>query len=91
MGKRVEKAGVPKVDWKALDVVHPDAAGIDIGGSEHWVAISPERDEQPVRCFECFTADLEQMARTANHSAGRTSSLSPSRWFLESARATNLE
>jgi transposase len=50
------------VDWKALDVVHPDAAGIDIGGSEHWVAISPERDEQPVRCFECFTADLEQMA-----------------------------
>ena len=53
---------IPKVDWKALDVVHPDAAGIDIGGSEHWVAISPERDEQPVRCFECFTADLEQMA-----------------------------
>jgi transposase len=58
----VEKADVPKVDWKALDVVHPDAAGIDIGGSEHWVAISPERDEQPVRCFECFTADLERMA-----------------------------
>jgi len=44
------------VDWKALDVVHPDAAGIDIGGKE--VAISPERDEQPVRCFEWFTADL---------------------------------
>src|SRR6516165_6272213 len=52
----------PKVDWKALAVVHPDAAGIDIGGSEHWVAISPDRDEQPVRCLDCFTADLEQMA-----------------------------
>src|SRR5215831_6356313 len=52
----------PRVDWKALEVVHPDAAGIDIGGSEHWVAISPDRDEQPVRCFDCFTADLEQMA-----------------------------
>src|SRR5205809_3897950 len=51
-----------KIDWKALEIVHPDAAGIDIGGSEHWVAISPERDEQPVRCFDCFTADLEQMA-----------------------------
>jgi hypothetical protein len=25
-------------------------------------AISPDRDEQPVRCFECFTADLERMA-----------------------------
>jgi hypothetical protein len=21
-----------QVDWKALDIVHPDAAGIDIGG-----------------------------------------------------------
>jgi transposase len=60
--KSRNRAVAPKVDWKALDVVHPDAAGIDIGGSEHWVAISPERDEQPVRCFECFTADLEQMA-----------------------------
>src|ERR1700688_4617363 len=50
------------MDWKALEIVHPDAAGIDIGGSEHWVAISPERDEQSVRCFDCFTADLEQMA-----------------------------
>jgi len=36
-----------QVDWKALDIVHPDAAGIDIGGSEHWVAISPDRDETP--------------------------------------------
>lgn len=36
------KRGRPKVDWKALEVVHADAAGIDIGGSEHWVAISPE-------------------------------------------------
>jgi transposase len=60
--KGKNRAAAPKVDWKALDVVHPDAAGIDIGGSEHWVAISPERDEQPVRCFECFTADLERMA-----------------------------
>jgi len=51
-----------KVDWKALDIVHPHAAGIDIGGSEHWVAIAPERDQQPVRSFQCFTADLEQMA-----------------------------
>jgi transposase len=51
-----------KGDWKALEIVHPQAAGIDIGGSEHWVAINPERDQQPVRCFDCFTADLEQMA-----------------------------
>jgi len=51
-----------QVDWKALDIVHPDAAGIDIGGSEHWVAISPDRDEHPIRCFDCFTADLRELA-----------------------------
>jgi transposase len=52
-----------KVDWKALEIVHPDAAGIDVGGSEHWVAISPDRDPEPVRRFGCFTADLREMGR----------------------------
>jgi transposase len=50
------------VDWKALEIVHPDAAGIDVGGSEHWVAVSPERDAEPVRRFGCFTADVREMA-----------------------------
>jgi len=36
---------------------------MDIGGSEHWVAISPERDEGPVRCDGTFTADLNSMAQ----------------------------
>src|SRR3982750_950099 len=52
-----------KVDGKALEIVHPDAAGIDVGGSEHWVAVSPDRDPEPVRRFGCFTADLREMAR----------------------------
>jgi len=56
------KADKPKIDWKALDIVHPAAAGIDIGGSEHWVAISPDRDAEPVRRFQCFTQDLQRMA-----------------------------
>lgn len=56
------KRSKPKIDWKALDIVHPDAAGIDIGGSEHWVAISPDRDPEPVRRFDCFTQDLQRMA-----------------------------
>ena len=51
------------VDWKALQIVHSDAAGIDVGGSEHWVAISPDRDPEPVRRFGCFTADLREMSR----------------------------
>jgi transposase len=61
--ERSTKSGKPKVDWKALEIVHPDAAGIDIGGSEHWVAISPDRDAQPVRRFGCFTADIQEMAQ----------------------------
>src|SRR2546426_11155631 len=52
----------PKVDWKTLEIVHPDAAGIDIGGREHWVAISPDRDEDPVRRLHRFSADLEAVA-----------------------------
>ena len=52
-----------KVDWKALEIVHPDAAGIDVGGSEHWVAVSPDRDPEPVRRFGCFTADLREMGQ----------------------------
>ena len=57
-GKKKESVQI-KVDWKALDIVHPDAAGIDVGVSEHWVAISPDRGAEPVRCFGCFTADLQ--------------------------------
>lgn len=60
---RQDKSARVKVDWKALEIMHPDAAGIDIGGSEHWVAIGPERDPEPVRRFGCFTADLLEMAR----------------------------
>jgi transposase len=45
-----------------LEVVHPHAAGIDVGNSAHYVAVRPDRDPQPVRRFECFTADLYQLA-----------------------------
>jgi transposase len=45
-----------------LEVVHPHAAGIDVGNSAHYVAVRPDRDTQPVRRFECFTADLYRLA-----------------------------
>src|SRR5437763_4475166 len=50
-----------KVDWKALEIVHPDAAGIDVGGSEQWVAVSPDSVPEPGGRFGCFTADLLEM------------------------------
>jgi transposase len=49
-------------DKPGLDVVHRDAAGIDIGSREHYVAVGPDRDAEPVRVFGCFTADLRRMA-----------------------------
>ena len=47
---------------KALRVCHPDAAGIDIGANEHWVAVSPSCDDSPVRPFGTFTSDLQRLA-----------------------------
>jgi transposase len=45
-----------------LEVVHPHTAGIDVGNSAHYVAVRPDRDREPVRRFECFTADLHRLA-----------------------------
>jgi hypothetical protein len=46
----------------SLEVVHRDAAGIDIGNESHYVAVPSTRDSTPVRCFGCTTAELRQMA-----------------------------
>jgi transposase len=46
----------------SLPMINANAAGIDIGSEEHWVAVPEDRDEQPVRKFGCFTTDLQAMA-----------------------------
>ena len=45
-----------------LEVVHRDAAGVDVGSRTHYVAVGPDRDAQPVRNFGCFTAALHELA-----------------------------
>lgn len=45
-----------------LSVVNPNAAGIDIGSQEHYVAIPEGRHGRPVESFGCVTAELERMA-----------------------------
>ena len=45
-----------------LTITHPNAAGIDIGSASHYVAVPPDRDDEPVREFACFTADLNALA-----------------------------
>ena len=45
-----------------LSRVNLNAAGIDVGASSHFVAVSEGRSEQPVREFEAYTAELYRMA-----------------------------
>jgi transposase len=41
---------------------HPNAAGIDVDAASHWVAVPPDRDDQPVREFSSSTEDLYLLA-----------------------------
>lgn len=45
-----------------LPVLHPDAAGIDVGASELYVAVPSDRDAESVRSFPTFTRDLNALA-----------------------------
>jgi transposase len=51
-----------QTDDLRLEVLHPDAAGIDIGNESHYVAVPPSRDNPPVQRFGCTTAELKAMA-----------------------------
>lgn len=46
----------------SLPVIHPDAAGIDIGSNFHVVALPPDRCEEPIQTFKAFTDDIIRMA-----------------------------
>jgi transposase len=45
-----------------LPIIHPYAAGIDIGSRFHVVAVSPDLCDEPVQTFQVFTSDLQRMA-----------------------------
>lgn len=55
---------MPKKRAKAvsLPIIEPDAAGVDVGATQVFVAVPAERDPDPIRCFDTFTADLERLA-----------------------------
>jgi transposase len=42
--------------------MHLKAAGIEVGATEHWVAVPAVRDAQPVQRFGAFTAALYALA-----------------------------
>jgi transposase len=55
MAKRKEKGG-------KFALLIPDAAGIDIGAEEVYVAVPPDRDEESVRRFSSFSGALRALA-----------------------------
>lgn len=55
-----------------LEVVHANAAGIDIGNESHFVSIPPDRDAMPIREFGSWTADLQEMAKWLKEHGIRT-------------------
>ena len=61
MRKKKSKA-TKKVHFQGLPLIHPNAAGIDVGSKEHLVAVPADRDPQPVRTFQAFTPDLHELA-----------------------------
>ncbi len=46
----------------SLQVVHPDAAGIDVGNESHFVSVPAGRDARPIREFGSWTGDCHRMA-----------------------------
>jgi transposase len=45
-----------------LPVIEPNAAGIDVGATQVFVAVPPDRDPESIRSFETFTIELERLA-----------------------------
>jgi transposase len=48
---------------EAMPVLNTNAAGMDIGANEIFVAVPADRDPQPVRCFGTFTDELWALAK----------------------------
>lgn len=57
------KSKEPKQSVVHMQVVRPNAAGIDIGDTLHAVAVPPDRDKEPVRQFGAFSCDLQAIVK----------------------------
>jgi transposase len=51
-----------RVSPSLMERINPNAAGIDCGSREHYVAVPPDRDPTPVQSFRTFTSDLLRLA-----------------------------
>jgi transposase len=62
MSKKRSKRQKKAKDLDALEQINLNAAGIDIGAEEVYVAVPQGRDEESVRTFPTFTVDLLRLA-----------------------------
>lgn len=51
------------IKQRNMPIIHPNAAGIDIGSKFHVVAVGSDKDKEPVRTFQSFTSGLHEMAK----------------------------
>ena len=58
--KKPQRAG-PGGAVPSLNDIEPNAAGIDVGAREIFVAVRQDRDPSPVRSFERFSQDLHRL------------------------------
>src|ERR1700723_2474840 len=64
MAKQAKTEKNRKGDWdEGLSALNRNAAGIDVGSAEHFVAVPAGRDTEPGGTFGSFTADLHRMAQ----------------------------
>lgn len=62
MNETHKRDKIAKKDVNALEQINLNAAGIDIGAEELYVAVPVDRDEESVRVFGTFTVDLYTLA-----------------------------
>jgi hypothetical protein len=76
MNRKQRREMMRKIQSEALslEVIHPDAAGIDIGNESHYVAVPPSRDSQSVqrlRMHHCRVEGDGRLAEAMQHSHRR--------------------
>ena len=74
--KKSKASGTPTIKPATkMPVIHPYAAGIDVGSVEHYVCVPPDavpEGESAVRSFGGFTGELDKLVEWLQHCGVRT-------------------
>ena len=62
MTRKRKSSKKKKIGAPVLHCLNPNAAGVDVGATEIYIAVPVDRDPQPVRHFSTFTEDLHAVA-----------------------------